>query len=206
MSGACAPERPASGVSAEQLALLRGDLLRFARFQLRSPEVAEDLVQDTLEAALRNADSFAGRSSLKTWVFAILKNRIVDDLRRSDRTVSLSSLAGQDDDWEEQLEAFFDARGHWTEAARPRAWADPEQARGDHEFWEVFETCLEHLPAGLARVFMLREVLGFEPREICRLMGISQGNCHVMLHRARLKLRDCMEQGWGRPCGVPGDP
>jgi len=198
-------------VTAEQLVALRRDMLRFARLQLRSPEAAEDLVQDTIEAALRGASSFAGRSSVKAWVFAILKNRMVDHIRQAGRTVSLSSLAADGEDWQEELERLFDKQGHWTDSARPTPWPDPEQARTEQEFWRIFEACLEHLPSRIARVFMagvhdargmMREVLGFEADEICRLLGVTGTNCHVMLHRARLKLRDCVGRGWGRPGGA----
>lgn len=195
---------PATGaagdaVTPERLVALRKDMLRFAQLQLRDRDAAEDMVQDAMEAALRGASSFAGRSSLKTWVFSILRNRIVDHIRRSARTVPLSSLAGEDEEWEERLEALFNERGGWTDAARPQAWARPEESMEDREFWGVFETCLDHLPAHPARVFMMREFLGFEADEICAQLGITSGNCHVILHRARLKLRGCMEQGWGRP-------
>ena len=66
------------------------------------------------------------------------------------------------------------------------------------QFWTVFETCLEVLPAKTARVFMMREFMGFESDEICVQLGISASNCHVILHRARLKLRACLGTGWGR--------
>lgn len=189
-------------VTADQLVALRADLLRFARLQLRNPELAEDLVQDTIEAALRHAGSFAGRSTVKIWVFSILRNRIVDHVRQAAHTVPMSSLAGDGEDWQEQLDALFDQHGRWTDSARPTAWRGPEQSRRDREFWFVFELCLDHLPAAVARVFMMREFLGFETEEICRLLGITTGNCHVILHRARLKLRDCLERGWGRPEGA----
>lgn len=197
-SGARQPVSEAGArVTWEQLVALRPDMLRFARLQLRSADAGEDVVQDTIEQALRNADSFAGRSSVKTWVFAILRNRIVDHLRQAARTVPLSSLAGDGEDWQEQLEALFDQRGHWTQSARPTAWRSPEEARSEREFWGVFEACLDHLPPSLAGVFMMREFLGFEAQEICRMLGLTTGNCHVILHRARLRLRDCMGRGWG---------
>lgn len=192
-----APSEPPLRVTADRLVALRPDMLRFAQLQLRNREAAEDMVQDTIEQALRKAGSFAGRSSVKTWVFAILRNRIVDHLRQAAHTVTMSSLVGDGDEWQEQLESLFDQRGQWSETARPRAWQDPEEARSEREFWGVFETCLDHLPSSMARVFMMREFLGFESDEICRLLGLTISNCHVVLHRARLKLRDCMGRGWG---------
>lgn len=184
-------------VSAADLSKLRSDMLRFAQLQLRHRETAEDLVQESIEAALRHAASFAGHSSLKTWVFAILRNRIVDHLRQAGRTVAMSTLVDDGDDWQERLEAWFNERGGWRDGARPVAWRTPEESMQDRQFWIVFESCLEVLPGKTGRVFMMREFLGFESDEICAQLGISTSNCHVILHRARLKLRSCMEAGWG---------
>lgn len=192
---------PASlqGVSPQALLALRADMLRFAQLQLRDHGAAEDLVQEAIEAALRKASSFAGQSTLKTWVFAILRNRIIDHLRQASRTVALSSLVADDDDWQDRLDALFNERGHWQPALRPVAWQDPEESMQSRQFWAVFETCLDHLPPATGRVFMMREFLGFESDEICSQLGITTSNCHVILHRARLKLRTCLDSGWARP-------
>lgn len=188
----------APGVSADALIALRADMLRFAQLQLRHAETAEDLVQESIEAALRHSSTFAGDSTLKTWVFAILRNRIIDHLRVAQRTVSMSSLVDEGEDWEERVETLFNEKGRWREGARPAAWPDPEASMQSRQFWVVFEACLELLPPNTGRVFMMREFLGFESDEICKQLGISISNCHVILHRARLKLRGCMETGWGR--------
>lgn len=186
-------------VSVVLLVALRRDMVRFAQLQLRDAAAAEDMVQDTIEAALRGRESFQGKSSLKTWVFAILRNRIVDHIRQASRTVAMSDVVGDEDGWEDRLDALFTQRGAWTPTARPAAWRSPDESLEDREFWAVFETCLDHVPANPARVFMMREFLGFEADEICKELGITTSNCHVLLHRARLKLRDCMQRGWGRP-------
>lgn len=189
------------GISAEALLSLRADMLRFAQLQLRNTETAEDLVQESIEAALRKSSSFAGQSTLKTWVFAILRNRIIDHLRQASRTVTLSSLVDDGEDWEERLDALFNERGAWRDGPRPVAWPNPEESMQTRQFWAVFETCLDHLPPATGKVFMMREFLGFESDEICAQLGITTSNCHVILHRARLKLRGCMDTGWGRPEG-----
>lgn len=193
-SGTAADAGP--GVSAQALIALRTDMLRFAHLQLRNRETAEDMVQEAIEAALRNAASFAGNSSLKTWVFAILRNRIVDHLRQAGRTVPMSSLVEDGEDWQERLEALFNDRGGWRDSARPTAWPDPEESMQNKQFWVVFEACLDHLPANTGRVFMMREFLGLESEEICAQLAISTSNCHVILHRARVKLRACLGNGW----------
>jgi RNA polymerase sigma-70 factor (ECF subfamily) len=189
--------QPAS-FGADALAALRPDMLRFARLQLRDRDAAEDMVQEAIEAALRQASRFAGQSSLKTWVFAILRNRIIDHLRSARRTVPMSSLVEDGDDWQERLAAMFDDGGRWRDSARPQAWPDPEASMQSRQFWAVFEACLDHLPPNTARVFMMREFLGFESGEICAQLAITTSNCHVILHRARLKLRGCLDSGWVR--------
>ena len=86
--------------------------------------------------------------------------------------------------------------GHWTVEARPGRWADPDASFEQQQFWRVFEACLDHLPAKTARVFMMREILGLETGEICKETGISTSNCWVVLHRARMSLRRCLETTW----------
>jgi RNA polymerase sigma-70 factor (ECF subfamily) len=187
------------GIGADTLIALRSDMLRFAHLQVRNFETAEDLVQEAIEAALRNASSFVGASTLKTWVFAILRNRIIDHIRRADRTVNVSSLVDDGEEWQAQVEALFNKRGGWQGSARPVAWPNPEESMQNRQFWAVFEACLDHLPPSSGRAFMMREFLGLETDEICSQLQISTSNCHVLLHRARLKLRGCMQSGWGHP-------
>jgi RNA polymerase sigma-70 factor (ECF subfamily) len=186
-------------ISANALTALRADMFRFAQLQLRNAESAEDLVQESIEAALRHASSFAGQSTLKTWVFAILRNRIIDHLRTAKRTVPMSSLVEDGEDWQERLETLFNEKGGWRADPQPFAWPNPEESMHARQFWCVFEACLDHLSPNTARVFMMREFLGFDCDEICSQLVISTSNCHVILHRARLKLRACMEIAWGRP-------
>lgn len=195
-AAAAGPAVAGPGVSAEALIALRSNMLKFAQLQLRNRETAEDMVQEAIETALRRAESFEGNSSLKTWVFAILKNRIIDHLRKAKNTVSMSSLVEDGEDWQERLEALFNEKGGWRPGTRPSAWPNPEESMQNKQFWVVFEACLEHLPANTSRVFMMREFLGLEADEICAQLTISTSNCHVILHRARLKLRSCLGNGW----------
>lgn len=186
------------------LATLRRDMLRFARLHLRDAALAEDAVQDAIEAALVGARRYAGQASMKTWVFGILRHKIVDLLRRGCNTVPFSSLAGADD-VDEVVDALFRASGHWQPQARPAAWAEPEASLASKQFWAVFEACLSRLPENVARVFTMREMLELETAEICTQLAISANNCHVILYRARTRLRDCLERNWfvegeGRPC------
>jgi RNA polymerase sigma-70 factor (ECF subfamily) len=187
-----------TGIGADVLIALRADMLRFARLQLRNDDAAEDLVQESIESALRHSSSFAGQSTLKTWVFAILRNRIIDHLRTAKRSVAFSDMLDDGEDWEERMENLFNEKGRWRDGTRPVAWPDPAESMQSKQFWGVFEACLDHLPPNTGRVFMMREFLGFDSDEICAQLGISTSNCHVILHRARLKLRGCMGSGWSQ--------
>lgn len=179
-----------------ELNALRPDLLRFARLQLRDAGAAEDAVQETLLAALSGGGNFESRSSYKTWLIAILRNKIVNIIRSQSREVLASSLAGDEDGDDALAETLFEPNGHWTVEARPGRWADPDASFEQQQFWRVFEACLDHLPAKTARVFMMREILGLETGEICKETGISTSNCWVVLHRARMSLRRCLETTW----------
>ncbi len=185
-----------------ELNALRPDLLRFARLQLRDAGAAEDAVQETLLAALQGSHRFESRSSYKTWLIAILRNKIIDIIRAQSREVSASSLADDDAGDDVLTESLFDQRGHWQPEAQPGRWGDPQASFEQQQFWRVFEACLDHLPEKTARVFMMREILGLETDEICKETGISSSNCWVVLHRARLGLRTCLETNWFAGAGT----
>lgn len=179
----------------EFLAKLRHDMLRFVELQLRDWGIAEDLVQEALAAAMSGCERFSGRAALKTWVFAILKNKIADELRQRRRVVDVAGLAREGDD-EADFEVLFDRKGFWMPEDRPDRWGDPEAVFAQQQFWAVFEICLTQLSENTARVFMMREFVGFDTPEICRELGITTSNCHVILHRARMGLRLCLEKRW----------
>lgn len=191
------------GGSVAALVAIRSDMLRFAQLQVADRALAEDLVQDSIETALRKSSSFTGASSLKTWVFAILRNRIIDHMRRASRCVNVSSLAGEGADLDGFLDGIFSHQGGWRNGLQPASWPTPDEAMESRQFWAVLEACLATLPAQTSRVFVMREVLGLEPGEICQQLGISAGNCHVILHRARMRLRNCLESEWGRRVADP---
>ena len=173
-----------------EIEALRPYLLRYASLELRNREQAEDAVQETLLAALAAEASFAGRSNLRTWLTGILKHKIVDTIRRSSRERTLESAEG--DAGIEDLEERFDETGHWREP--PQAW--PEQALEDKQFLRALEKCLAMLPARTGQVFLMREHLGFETADICKELAITPTHCWVLLYRARMALRECLEKGW----------
>ena len=175
-----------------QIENLRPYLLRYATLQLRDASAAEDAVQDALLAALSARASFAGRSNLRTWLTGILKHKIVDTIRRQSRDRPAADPAQDGDDGE--FDALFDQRGHWRDA--PDAWQQPEGSLQQKQFLAALEACLRALPERTARVFMMREHLGLETSEICKELGITATHCWVMLHRARMALRLCLETNW----------
>ena len=175
-----------------QLESQRAYLLRYASLQLRNREAAEDAVQETLLAALAAQSSFEGRSNLRTWLTGILKHKCVDALRRSEREVPLPD--GETEDGASDFDALFDAKGHWREAPKP--WQAPEGALHEKQFLQALEDCLRALPARTAQVFLLREHMGLETAEICKELGLTATNCWVLLYRARMALRLCLDKNW----------
>jgi len=167
-------------------------LMRFAQLQLRDRSAAEDAVQETLLAAIQAADRFAGQSSVRTWLVGILKHKIIDGLRKASREHRAEPLAGKTDAGD--IETFFGSDGHFAEP--PGAWESPEKALEQRRFFEALERCLHALPGNTAKAFTLRELMGLETEEICKELGISASNCWVMLFRARLNLRACLERTW----------
>jgi len=189
MNSEASPE----AISTASIESHRNYLLRYALLQLRDQGAAEDAVQDTLLAALQGAARFSGKSSLKTWLTGILKHKIIDQMRRQSREQPL--VSGDDEGSEsEAVDALFLEDGHWRQP--PSNWGDPDKALENKAFIEVFEQCAKNMPAKTARAFMMREVMELSTDEICKELEISTTNCWVMLHRARLSLRECLELKW----------
>jgi RNA polymerase sigma-70 factor (TIGR02943 family) len=175
----------------DNVAAARGYLLRFARLQLRNDAWAEDVVAETMLAALEKPDSFAGRSSLNTWLVGILKFKIIDCLRAHKREVASSLNTDEDAELEDLL---FKPDGHFEGEANE--WAHPEATLQSKQFLAVMEVCIEQLPATMGRVFLMREWMEFTTDEICKELKLSPSNVWVLLHRARLRLRECLQANW----------
>ncbi len=174
----------------------RAYLVNYALAKLRDRGEAEEAVQEALVAALESLPDFRGDSSLRTWLTSILRFKIADHQRRAVRERQVFESPPDDalDGDESWLDAQFDETGHWRES--PKAWLDPASALEQRRFWDAFERCLGKLPPTAARVFFQREVIGEETRAICETEGITEGNCWVVLHRARHALRACLEANW----------
>lgn len=174
---------------------LQSHMLRFAENQLGDHQLAEDAVQEALIGALKNSKSFHGKSAFKTWVFAILKNKIADILRKRHRTVELTNLSNGNEE-DEDFATMFDEKGGWSHGMQPAHWSDPEHSFKQEQFWEILEICLDNLPERQAKVFMMREFIGLNSEEICENESLSVSNLHVTLYRARMRLQKCLEMRW----------
>ena len=176
-------------------------LLRFARLQLRNDAWAEDAVSETLLAALAKPQAFENKSQLKTWLVGILKHKVIDVLRVQTREASINFDA--DGDGNEELDALmFQKDGHFVNA--PLLWSDgtaasagnPAESLSSQQFFKVLEACTDKLPAAQGRVFLMREWLELSVDEICKELNLTSTNLYVQLHRARLRLRECLELNW----------
>ncbi len=184
---------------------LTGYLHRFALMKLRDDDLARDAVQDTLVAALENRASFAGKSTLKTWLTAILKFKIIDLIRQQAREPAFSLISASDaEDIEDWLEG---ETSPFTQAAP--VWERPEAALEEKEFWCIFEAGLALLSVKMQQVFVMRDVLGHSTEEICKEFKITETNCWVILHRARMGMRQYLNENWfsstGSKCGETVD-
>ena len=177
----------------QQVADSRPYLLKFARLQLRNDAWAEDAVSETLLAALCRPKGFDQRSKLKTWLVGILKHKIIDTLRKNSREVCISN--GDEDEITDPLDYIaYKIDGHFAE--KPADWGDPEQEMISSQFFEVLEACTDKLPPAQGRLFLMREWLELSSEDICTAMSMSPNNLFVQLHRARLRLRECLELNW----------
>jgi len=174
-----------------------GDMLfGFAAARVRDRAVAQDLVQETFLAAIKAGDRFAGRSSERSWLFGILRNKLADYYRRQGREVAITDLEAP---LAEEQGAFGTSglgKDGWVMKSAPKAWEMPDGILVSKEFQGVFKCCLSELPDKIAQVFILREVDRISSEEICKDLGVTPNNLWVMLHRARMGLRRCLEMRW----------
>jgi RNA polymerase sigma-70 factor, ECF subfamily len=178
-------------------------LFRYAMFRLHDTAAAEDIVQETFLAALQTFQNFAGRGALRTWLVGILKHKITDHFRRLRRETPLSQIEDEQFEHGEFFRKGGQWDGHWKADYAPTEWrATPEELLEQSEFFDVFDECLSPLPARMAAAFTLREVDGLSSEEICEVFSISMNNLWVLLHRARLHLRHCLELNWFKPRAV----
>jgi len=164
-------------------------LFRYALTRLRRREDAEDAVQETLLAALQAQRTFRGDSTERTWLMGILRHKIVDRIRLAARDTTVEALpAGEMDEWCGKTDRWLHA---------PKSWSgDPSKLSEDAEFWQQVRKCFGALPERQAQIFALRTFDELEAEDICKQTGISATNLWVLLHRARARLRACLEESW----------
>jgi len=184
------PPKPA--IDPSDLDEHRPYLVKYAMLQLRDKDVAEDLVQETFLAALTAAGRFSGGSSVRTWLTAILIHKMGDHRRRVGREISIDAIA--ENEGVDDIESLFQANGRYVEM--PKSWGNPEAALTERRFFEALELCVQGLTTAAAQAFLLRELMGFEIDDICKEINVSATNCSVLLYRARMRLRACLETRW----------
>lgn len=164
-------------------------LYSYALMRVREKELAEDMVQETLLAALQNWENFSGSSSERTWLIGILRHKILDFFRQHRDREPLVNEA-----WHAE---YFDKKRHWKDKDTMVDWkGDPAALAENREFWKVLRDCLKELSNVMAKAFVLRELEGMSSEQVCKHLEISQTNLWVRLHRARLQLRRCLELNW----------
>jgi RNA polymerase sigma-70 factor (ECF subfamily) len=164
--------------------------------RLRDATKAEDAVQETFLAALKGGQSFAGQAAEKSWLIGILKNKIYDYYRKASRETAFTDLQFYDAEESDRFVQEGLGKGGWIHDLGPQEWQRAGESLDDELFWRTYRDCAAKLPRNVASVFHLREVDGLESKEVCALLNITENNLWVMLHRARMALRRCLETHW----------
>lgn len=178
--------------SKEWVKLYSNLLFRYAVTRVNDRETARDMVQETFLAALRNLDNFRGEISEKNWLFMILKNKIIDHYRKK-----ASGLITQIDEMMEEIDGYFGEDKHWDDDNKPRNWGvDYNSSVETDEFYEILNKCMSKLSELMRIVFTMKYLEEMESNEICKELSITSSNYWVILHRAKLQLRVCLEKKW----------
>lgn len=164
-------------------------LYAYAMSRLKNADAAEDAVQEAFLGALKNLSHFPPERGVGPWLMGILKKKVVDRQRQSTRADTVAS------DFDPILDKLFDRNGHWSEAARA---SDPLRLDSleQSEFMGILKRCLKGLPPNQAAAFVGRELNEQKPEELCKAIGVSSTNLWVLMHRARLRLADCIRARW----------
>lgn len=171
---------------------LHGDaLFRYALLRLRDRSAAEDVVQEAFLAAVKSRGEFQGASEVRTWLIGILRHKISDHFRKNGRETQIDGP----DDVDPDMDNWFDQKGRWLKP--PKNWEfNPAEVAERKEFWEVLQGCMEALPGHASEAFSLRVVNDASAADVCKVLGITSTNLWVLLHRARTRLRACLEAKW----------
>ncbi len=164
------------------------DLFSYTISKVSQKEIAEDLVQDTFLAAYQSHQKFEGKSNIKTWLFSILKHKIVDYYRSKYKSSMQVSVG--------IIEQFFDGNHRWKPEYRPIEWSNEQELLNDPEFTKVLKSCFDMLPDKWSSAVQLKYLEENEAELICAKLEITKSNFWQIIHRAKLQLRNCLELKW----------
>jgi len=182
---------PAAASHPERWVELHADaLFRFALLHVRNQTAAEELVQETFVAAL--SSTFRAQCSERTWLVGILKHKIIDQFRKSQREQSADPSLNESDPI---VGRTFTKMGRWKIPPR-KCDIDPAALMENAEFWEAFTGCVGALPEKMAQAFSMRMLDDEKPDTVCQVLAITPTNLWMLLHRARARLRQCLEAKW----------
>lgn len=152
--------------------------------------LAEDIVQETFLSAWKARNSFKGEASEKSWLFTICKNKIIDHYRKKAKDIvqPIPERSSTDD--------FFDEAQHWTHEDKPADWGNVEEKIDNKEFYKVLEGCKKKLQQAQQAVFSMKYLEDLDSAEICKALDITPSNYWVLIHRAKMQLRTCLEKNW----------
>ena len=167
-------------------------MFRYALRCLSDEPLCKDILQETFLAAWRNMDSYRGEASAKNWLFVILKSKIIDHLRKTHGKATMETIYLEYND-----HTFFDEEDHWRKGMYPKQWSvDFNNIVETKEFYKVFQACRSKLKQLQNTVFMMKYVDGLNSEDICKDLSLSTANYWVLIHRAKVQLRACLEKNW----------
>lgn len=166
-------------------------LYAFTKARVQSDETAMDIVQDTFLSAWSNRDGYRGEASEKNWLYTICRNKIIDHYRRAVKSLEDSGISDYGTD-------YFDELGRWRPEAMPGAWLSDSSSSTveTKEFYKVLNECKDRLKELQKAVFVMKYLDDLNSDEICKELQITTSNYWVLMHRAKLQLRECLEHNW----------
>ena len=177
--------------------LYSDEFFRFAMSRTKNREVAEDLVQDTFLAGLNALEGFRRDCSEKSWLYNILRNKIIDHFRKKVNSELKMTGTGYDNNEENFLQRYFDHNEHWKENIMPGSLEINAHSKLEQEeFMQFLMLCLSLLPLMWSKVFSLKNIEEYSSDEICKELDITPSNLWTIVHRSKLQLRECLEKRW----------
>lgn len=164
-------------------------LLNYALVRVKERDVARDLVQDAFVTALKSEATFRGEISEKNWLYLVLKSRILDFYKKKKEVLASDFIKNDEDD------DYFMENGHWIKDKVPNEWTTEKMVQSE-EFMAVLRACSDRLTKTQSVVFAMKYLDGEDSETICKELDISASNYWVIVHRAKLQLRDCLEKTW----------